>query len=77
VARLRTSRGHYESFTVRIWCPDQSGEPAHGQVVHVGSRRSTYFRDLPVMLAFIRRALRSPVAWEAAPGEAAPDREAN
>jgi hypothetical protein len=59
VEGAQTSRGRYQSFTVRVWCPDESGAIAHGEVVHVATRRSMYFRDLRSMVAFIVRTLKS------------------
>jgi hypothetical protein len=48
--------GRYQSFTVRIWSRDDE-ELTHGQVVHVGTHKSAFFRDLSDLVAFIRQSL--------------------
>lgn len=54
---MRLDPGQYDSFTVRIWS-HASGDLTHGQIVHVPSRRSTYFKSPRAMLAFMLVHLR-------------------
>lgn len=46
----------YQTFIIRIWA-DEGAKAIRGQIQHVGSRRSTYFRDSHRMLRFIDECL--------------------
>jgi hypothetical protein len=50
------SRARYESFVVRV-LRRRGGGVIHGQVTHVGSRRSKRFTDLQAVVGFIASEL--------------------
>lgn len=51
---LSVSIGQYSSFVVRIWSRGAEEGMTHGRVTHVGTRKSTTFRTLDELTAFVR-----------------------
>lgn len=49
---------HYVTFVVRIFL-DKHDQVVEGQVTHVTSQKSSYFRDLSKVMTFIKQHLTS------------------
>jgi hypothetical protein len=47
------AKGQYDSFVVRVFSGSRADGAFHGQVTHVGTRRSQLFSDLQLIVAFI------------------------
>jgi hypothetical protein len=53
----KLSSGRYDSFVVRVLRRNASGGFVHGQVIHIGTRRSKRFTDLETAMTFIQAHL--------------------
>ena len=58
---MPSQHGQYNSFFVRIWSQGEQGDLAHGQVVHLRSRRTQYFRAPTAMVAFMLARLKATI----------------
>jgi hypothetical protein len=48
---MADTTGRYESFVLRVW--RRGSRLVHGQVTHIATRRSVYFRDMRRLYAFM------------------------
>jgi hypothetical protein len=70
---MARDQGHYDSFFIRVWSRDDAGEVTHGQVVHLRTHQSMYFRQTRLMLEFIRDKLSRSVPPGEGPSDRAPE----
>ena len=71
-AAVALSAGQYDSFVVRVFSRGPTREVVHGQVTHVGTRRTLRFTDLQRAMTFIRAHAGQRPAQGAAPDGTVP-----